>query len=483
VALAVRAGEVAAVASDPAALPARVAAGAGVVVSRAALMHAATAVASDGDLFLAAWIERTATADAIRATRITAAGAPLDGEGIVVRTTTDDLLPPVVAAGGGAFAVVWQEGAKIYARRVAVSGAIVDPQPLLLGTGTEPRAIWDGRAFFVVWNGSGTTPAGIFGATLGGTPTTARLTTASPGPTHAEHHENPAVAWNGTGYLLAFGLRRVDLCGGASCPESETLALLRLDAGRNPSGAIVEVAGAAAAAPRVAPLGSGEFIVAWSAGGIHAAGVRADPGGITVTGQHVVFNTGATLIELLSTGTEARVFWNRSGIVGIPGVSLAGLATVAVVGGGEPRMPREGVGTAWEGAARGAGRILLVRAAPRAEEPYLGVSRAVGSFLEGAAVLPAPPATPSGVTATRRGDAVEVRWNPSPGTALYRVEIDPGYGFVASVHTVEPFVRVAAVAGTRFRVIALNEGGSSAASEVTPISVPPRRRLVSRGGS
>jgi hypothetical protein len=63
--------------------------------------------------------------------------------------------PPSIAGNGTDYLVTWTTGSTIYASRVTGAGALLDPTPTVVVTGsankTPPRAVWDGAEWFVVW--------------------------------------------------------------------------------------------------------------------------------------------------------------------------------------------------------------------------------------------------------------------------------------------------------------------------------------------
>lgn len=77
-----------------------------VLMSEAAARQTSLRVATDGNAFLGAWLE-TRERPELRAGRISASGAPLDGEGIVIAEHVDE--PPALIFDGANYVLAWIE--------------------------------------------------------------------------------------------------------------------------------------------------------------------------------------------------------------------------------------------------------------------------------------------------------------------------------------------------------------------------------------
>lgn len=186
--------------------------GAGIQISVAAGVQQAPALAYDGTRYLVAWQDaRSGSSDDIYATRVSAAGAVLDGTGVSVSAGTADELTPAVAAGGGSFFVVWSDArataGDIYAARVSSTGVLTDTAGVAIsaesGAQTEPAVAFDGTNFLVAWEDARTGTSDIYatrvstaGAPLDGSGLAISAV--------AEAQSAPAVAFDGTTFFVAW---------------------------------------------------------------------------------------------------------------------------------------------------------------------------------------------------------------------------------------------------------------------------------------
>jgi hypothetical protein len=118
------------------------------------------AVAFDGTRYLVAWSEESDPAYDIFAARITRAGEPR-GRAIRVSTGGNASSAPSIASGNENFLVAWThwpdgEWQSVLGARVDRSGAVLDPEGLLIDGGesdrSEPSVAFDGTAYRVIWN-------------------------------------------------------------------------------------------------------------------------------------------------------------------------------------------------------------------------------------------------------------------------------------------------------------------------------------------
>jgi hypothetical protein len=183
-----------------------------IVICSADSGQAASAVAFDGTNYLVAWEdERSSPAGDIYCARVSQAGSVLDPEGIEVSTTGAFEEEPVVAFDGFNYIVAWQDlrsaSNDIYAARVASDGAVLDTAGVLVSDAddsqTIPALAFDGTNFLAVWKDLRSTSGDIYGARIG--PDGVVLDTAGIAVTATVNVQyNPAVAFDGTNYLVAW---------------------------------------------------------------------------------------------------------------------------------------------------------------------------------------------------------------------------------------------------------------------------------------
>src|SRR5436305_9548002 len=145
-------------------------------------------------------------------------GAIVAAETQISQATPGDVAPPFrlrtsVASNGRGYVVAWEATAdvgndvmSIYIRVLGADGVPLRSSPTLLGSGREPRAVWNGREYLVVW--------GITSPTTGSlpTPSVVGMRLREDGslidlqPVTLVSEVNPfssltTVAWNGSEYL------------------------------------------------------------------------------------------------------------------------------------------------------------------------------------------------------------------------------------------------------------------------------------------
>jgi hypothetical protein len=163
-------------------------------------------VASDGENFLAVWIDIRRNPIAIEFSvhgfRFTADGAPLDSDPIWLGST-DYKHQPATAFGGGCYFVAWYDSDGVSAKRITPAGVVLDSVPLRMPEPGEVRGVPNvayGDSFFlVVWptwsavHGCRVTPAGTL------LDTTPLLLVVN----QTQRASYPQVAFDGTNFLVA----------------------------------------------------------------------------------------------------------------------------------------------------------------------------------------------------------------------------------------------------------------------------------------
>jgi hypothetical protein len=297
--------------------------------------------ATGGGGFFVAWADFRFSFDAdIFGSRISAAGAVLDPNGILLSTATTTAQVNAAAAFDGTnFLVVWQDArsgeADIYASRVAPSGRVLDPGGIVVsgaaGGQLSPAVAFDGTNFFVVWADIRTGGYDIYGSRVskaGAVLDPAGIpVSASAGP-----QDIPSVAWNGTRYLVVWQDIRTGI--------DDAFASRVTAAGvvQDPAGIKVSSpTGTAERFPTVASNGSG-FLVAWGdertpatapdlwAARVSDAGAVLDPTGFAVS----VASGFQTASSLAYDGTNYLATWadGRSGNQDIYGTRISSAGAV-----------------------------------------------------------------------------------------------------------------------------------------------------------
>jgi PKD repeat protein len=120
--------------------------------------HVITDLTTDGSQFYGVWIQSVNFVDQVAGSRISTAGALLDGggSGVVISTSgskPDGFSPPFVAWDGINFRVSWPSKSKLYVARVSPTGSVLDPGGVLLpGPMSGPTASPGGGNLQVVWS-------------------------------------------------------------------------------------------------------------------------------------------------------------------------------------------------------------------------------------------------------------------------------------------------------------------------------------------
>jgi hypothetical protein len=169
----------------------------------------------DGN-YLVAWDQKVCSncETDIYLTRVSPDVDVLDTVGLPVCTASENQFFPAVAYNGSGYFVVWEDFRNgtwdIYGARVSLEGEVLDPEGKLIWktTNHEVRAdiAWDGTNYLVVWQGIQPTlpTTSIFGALVnpqGGILDEFPILISNDTLTA---NYNPAVAWDGTNYLVVW---------------------------------------------------------------------------------------------------------------------------------------------------------------------------------------------------------------------------------------------------------------------------------------
>ncbi|WP_224365732.1 Ig-like domain-containing protein [Hyalangium versicolor] len=182
----------------------------GLAVATALGDQSTVAVASSGTSALVTWGDAR-TLDIVGA-RVDATGAVLDPSGVTLSLNTNSETNPAVAFDGTNYLVVWQDnrgsGFDLYGVRVSASGTVLDSAGVLISGATghqrNPAVAFDGTNYLVVWEDTRNGPTSdIFGARV--SPAGTMLdTTGLPLCQRFSPQEHPAVAFDGTNYLVVW---------------------------------------------------------------------------------------------------------------------------------------------------------------------------------------------------------------------------------------------------------------------------------------
>jgi NADH:ubiquinone oxidoreductase subunit len=185
----------------------------GIPVSADANRQEYPALAFDGANFLVTWTDSRGSSDGIYAARVTPQGTVLDPNGIPVSIATDDQEYPALAFDGANFLVTWEDWrsgsySDIYAARVTPQGTVLDPNGIPVSTAAYdqwyPALAFDGANFLVTWEDwrSGSS-FDIYAARV--TPQGTVLDpNGIPVSTAGDFQESPAVAFDGTNFLVTW---------------------------------------------------------------------------------------------------------------------------------------------------------------------------------------------------------------------------------------------------------------------------------------
>ncbi len=185
----------------------------GTLISQATRPETAPVAAFDGTNYLVVWLDGTGLFNSVKlmAARVRGTdGSMLDPSGIVISTADSNFVGPgSVAFDGTNYLVVWSDNrGHVYGARVRASdGVLLDGPPATAGfqissaTGSQPRVIFDGTNYFVVWTNGST--GSIYGSRVAPNASILDTGTLIAAPTTSSL-ARPAVAFDGTNYLVVW---------------------------------------------------------------------------------------------------------------------------------------------------------------------------------------------------------------------------------------------------------------------------------------
>ncbi len=291
-----------------------------IAISLAAGAQTSPSVAWNGSAFLVAWDDARNGGHDIYGTRVTAAGGVSSPVGVAYSTATSDQLGPVVAANGATFLVVWEDfrageflDNELYGTRVNSAGTVLDAAGINVSGAVplrpeNPAIASDGTNWLVAWTDArnvftGSQGHDIYAARVSSTGTVLDAG-GKPISTAAHDQNTPAVAWNGTNYLVAWTDVRSnvdgDIYGTRVNPSGVALS---------PAGTAISTAPGNQSLPVVAFDGS--WLVAWAdqrnsrsdiyASRVDANGATSDSAGIPV--ENTTFDSGKPALAGGPNGT------------------------------------------------------------------------------------------------------------------------------------------------------------------------------------
>jgi hypothetical protein len=184
--------------------------GTGIPVTAATGAQHSVAVATNNTDALVTWHDARAL-DIIGA-RVSAAGTVLDASGFTVSRSPNSQTNPAVAFDGTNYLVVWQDnrgaGLDIYGVRVSGAGSVLDPSGLPISTAAgnqrNPALVFNGSTYLVVWEDTRSSPnSDIYGARVNALGTVLDANGLALGA-RAGAQENPAVSQDGSNFLLVW---------------------------------------------------------------------------------------------------------------------------------------------------------------------------------------------------------------------------------------------------------------------------------------
>jgi hypothetical protein len=323
------------------------------------------AVAFDGADYFVVWADARSGQYRIYGTRVTPAADVLDPGGIAISSSNGGNAS--VTFGGANYLVVWQSDANdIYGARVTPTGVVLDPAGIAVSTAPGyqigPVVASDGADYLVAWTDyrAGGNNEDIYGARV----SAAGIVLDPAGiPVSTAPYEQwtPAIAFDGTNYLVAFSsqVRAYDVLGARVSPLGSVL---------DPDGITLSLAATDESTPAVAFDGT-NYLVAWGEQrsgtyGIYAA--RVTQAGDLLDGTGILVAAGAldqSSPRLVYGGTNYLVVWqntdggidgarvSRDGAVLDPGVGAITIASGAL----DPAVASDGANylVAWSDARNG----------------------------------------------------------------------------------------------------------------------------------
>jgi hypothetical protein len=226
--------------------------------------QAGPALGFDGAAHLVVWSDgRGGMGQDLYAARVSKAGVVLGSEPIVISAAAGDEVGAAVAFDGANYLVVWQDqrgstGRDIYGARVSPDGTVLDPGGFAISSApehqVEPAVAFDGTSYLVVWETRQGGLADVRGARVspdGAVLASGLLISGAP-----LHQTQPAVACASGACLVAW---RDGRTGGPDVYGARVSGATVVD----PDGLPISRAGSSQGRPSIASDGSG-YLVVWN---------------------------------------------------------------------------------------------------------------------------------------------------------------------------------------------------------------------------
>ncbi|WP_242342219.1 InlB B-repeat-containing protein [Anaeromyxobacter terrae] len=226
--------------------------------------QAAPAAGFDGTNHLVVWSDaRGGTGQDLYGAQVSKAGVVLGSSPIVISAAPGDQVSAAVAFDGTNYLVVWQDsrgstGRDIYGARVTPDGTVLDPGGIPISTAlehqVEPAVAFDGTSYLVVWEDRRSGFADVRGARVSPNGTVLAADLLISGATG--HQTQPAVACATGGCLVAW---RDGRAGGPDVYGARVAGTSVLE----PAGLPISRAGSSQGRPAIASDGTG-YLVVWN---------------------------------------------------------------------------------------------------------------------------------------------------------------------------------------------------------------------------
>lgn len=192
-------------------------AGSGFAVTTSSVHQTEAAIASNGENYLVVWTETDGSGASVYGARVASTGGTLDRGGFVIGSGLRERQAPAVASNGKNYLVTWMDyrdvNWNIYGARVLGAGpsseAVLDPGssaiPISTHTDTQnmPAVASDGTDYLVVWRQAASERADVYGARVASNGTVLDTSGIAIATNLVEHY-TPRVASNGSGYLVVW---------------------------------------------------------------------------------------------------------------------------------------------------------------------------------------------------------------------------------------------------------------------------------------